>query len=900
MTDPTNAPPSVDRGDLPEPVFQKPPILTRVLDEAEAKIREPLARWKFFQRLFLLDRDWMTRITMLMLIGAMVWGVIGGLDATGFQSQAYAYSTTGTITLTNQEIYSSVTLHGLRMLFGFAQQLEMALFGLLAINAMGVKPRHKWALYTSVGLINASIMLLEGPFYLWPTFNDNYFPSLGWTFTSPLGIQGQSAYVIGPLWFIGWYALAAAVLIWAGWMLVHFRDWFRTRPAGAAGRLPVSLLFILATVILIPLTYAPILVSTTWDVGTYYLGWALNPLVNQVIFWMFGHGIVYILFLIPVAALYLLIPILSKRPIYSYRFALVAAILFIVLTPLLGIHHLFLTALPTWSTYATMVISFLIIIPSAITFFSLWMTVKGVRRSQWEWNIVALFALLAFAGSIAGGLSGPDVATIGSDVDLHNSLFVLSHFHTITILGIVAGGYAVLYAVFPLLCGRAWISAWLARVHFVATAIGGIIIVLCFEELGALGILRRQVLFPNVPAVDMYNVILMAGIVIILVGQLFFVLNGFLTAYRGRPLATTGLSFDEAIRTAARSTYPRPTVPIHDVPVERKTSRARRERVEKIWVGSVMVLVIIVLAAATPQAFSVTQGITSAANAPAGSEFVTLTGQPYYWTVNETGPIHGTFDNAIVAYAGQWISINASATGATQSLYIPFRSLPVVNVQVVPGSTSYSLFQAPSTPGVYGAPDGEFDGPWFGQDAAALIVLPTGAVSDLSAFQSAGGLGDIYNPPVMTAASASLVGDGEGLFNHSIPGPTLYSAAGVVSFSWEVPLSSIGINNYLVNVTSNDKNAQQQYVVDHNYILPYAVGIYQINATRGLVPMLVQPSLTINHVVNESASLASGVYLYGLISPVSYSYDPDGQSNGSTGSQLGEVMGLWGVLWVGP
>jgi heme/copper-type cytochrome/quinol oxidase subunit 1 len=900
VTESTPLAPSAEVGYLPEPIFERPPILTRVLETAEDKIREPLARRKFFQRLFLLDRDWMTRITMLMLIGAMVWGVIGGLDAYGFQSQAYGYATSGTIALTNQEIYSSITLHGLRMLFGFAQQLEMALFGLLAINAMGVKPRHKWALYASVGLINASILLLEGPFYVWPAFNDNYFPALGWTFSSPLGIQGQSAYAISPLWFLGWYALTAAVLIWAGWMLVHFRDWLRSRPAGAAGRLPVSLLFVFATVILIPITYGPLLVSTTWDIGTYYLGWGLDPLVNQVIFWMFGHGIVYVLFLIPVAALYLLIPILSKRPIYSYRFAILAAVLFILLTPLLGIHHLFLTALPTWATYTTMVISFLIIIPSAVTFFSLWMTMKGVRRSQWEWNIVALFALLAFAGSIAGGLSGPDVATIGANVDLHNSLFVLSHFHTITILAIVTGAYAVLYAVFPLLCGRLWFSTWLARVHFLATAVGGIIIVVCFEGLGALGILRRQILFPNLPAVDLYNVLLFAGIIVILVGQLFFVLNGFLTAYRGRPLVTSGLSFDEAIRTAARSTYVGSTVPVQDLPIQRKVTRARRERVEKLWVGSVIVLIVIVLAAATPQALSVTNGITSATNAPAGSEYITLSGQQYYWTVHETGPIRGTFDNAIVAYAGQWISVNATATGATQSLYIPFRSLPMVNVQVVPGSESYALFQAPSTPGVYGAPDGEFDGPWFGQDAAALIVLPSSGASDLSTFRAGGGAGDIYNPPVLTAASANLVGDSEGLFNHSIPGPTLYAGAGLVSFRWEVPLSSIGTNNYLVNVTSNDPNAQQQYVIDHNYTLPYPVGIYEITATHGLRLVTAPQSLRIDQAVNESVPLASGVYLYGLVSPVSYSYNPDGQSNGSTGSQLGEVMGLWGVLWVGP
>jgi len=880
--------------------FERAPALTRFLDQTEEEIRKRLAKIRLFNRVFLLERDWMTRITMLMLILAMFWGAVGGFDALGFQTQVVGYATGAGLHLSDAEIYSSLTLHGIRELFGLTQQLEMALFGLLLVSALGIAPRHKWALYTSVGLINASMLLLEGPVYLVP-FNDNYFPAIGWYFASPLGLLGQSSYVVSPLWFLGWLALAASVLLWMWWMTTHLIAWRRSQPPSQPIRLPISIWFVVGGLILVPITYVPLAVSTVWDMGTAYAGWAISPLTNQFLFWMFGHAIVYVLFLVPITALYFLLPILARRPIYSYRFALLSAALFVILTPLLSVHHIYLTPLPALTIWLTMALSFAIILPSAITVFSVWMTVKGVPSGQWEWNAVSLFALLSFGGVIFGGLSGPVNATVPWDVDVHNSLFVISHFHAITILAIVGGAFAVLYATFPILTGRQWFSPLLTRVHLVMTVVGGVLVVLMFDLLGNLGVLRREIILPNLPAITLDQTLLFAGIVIILVGQLFFVANGLFTVLRGSLFSAAGLSFDEAIRKAAQSTtFASRRVPIADVPFERHVPRPRREGVEKLWVGAIIVLLVLVLAAVTPATFSVANGDNSDGVYPAGTEFVQLSGHQYYWAASETGSVRGTFDNVLVVNAGQWVSINLTAAGATQSLYIPFRSLPPVDVQVVPGSTSYSLFQAPSVPGVYGVPDGEYDGPWFGQDVSALVVLPTnGTSSSLAAFEASGSEGDIYSPPVLSAAAASLVANGEGVFNQSVPGPTLSAVPGTVSFSWTVPLSTIGIDNYLVNVTSLDPNAQQQYVVAHNYTLPYPFQVDRIDPAVGLQPIL-SADLRIGSTVTETATLATGVYLYGVVSPIPYSYNPDGESGGGTGINNGWVMGLWGVLWVSP
>ncbi|EQD29410.1 heme bearing subunit I of the terminal oxidase, partial [mine drainage metagenome] len=195
-----------------------------------------------------------------------------------------------------------------------------------------------------------------------------------------------------------------------------------------------------------------------------------------------------------------------------------------------------------------------------------------------------------------------------------------------------------LYAMFPILTGRQWVSPLLARIHFALTAIGGVTIVLMFDQLGSLGVLRRAVIVPLVPQVTLDQLLLLAGIVTILIGQLFFVLNGFLTVLRGRHFSAAGLSFDEAVRKAAQGTaVPGARAPIADIPFVRSVPRARRERAEKLWVGSVVVLLVIVLGVATPGALSVSNGIAGATSWPAGTEFATLSGQQYFWSVSERG-----------------------------------------------------------------------------------------------------------------------------------------------------------------------------------------------------------------------------------------------------------------------
>ena len=145
-TDP-DAPVRADDGspELPLPLFEQRPAAIQFLDRAEEAVRSRLVQRRWLRRILQLDRDWMTRITMLMVIASVVWGILGAADIFDWRTQVTAYALGQTLSLSNQEAYASITLHGIRMLFGFAQQLELALFGIIFVTAFGVAPRHKWA-----------------------------------------------------------------------------------------------------------------------------------------------------------------------------------------------------------------------------------------------------------------------------------------------------------------------------------------------------------------------------------------------------------------------------------------------------------------------------------------------------------------------------------------------------------------------------------------------------------------------------------------------------------------------------------------------------------------------------------------------------------------------------------
>ena len=354
---------------------------------------------------------------------------------------------------------------------------------------------------------------------------------------------------MSPLWFWAWILMAIGTFAWSAWMILHIRDGLHARAGRPwSERVPVWLAVIIMDAVFFVVTYIGVLASSTEDLWYLAHPQAFNVLTNQVLFWEFGHSIVYALFFVGIAVLYWLIPILVDRPLYSWRMGIVAVLLYFLLSALLGIHHLYLTPLPIVDSFLTMIGSYGIIVPSAITFFTLWMTTKGVTR--FRWNTVSLFIASAWAGGIGAGLSGGALATVSFDVVVHNTLFVVSHFHAMLVLFILPAAFAGAYVTLPLLTGRRWLSRRLGTIHFVLTTIGMAGFVFSLEELGLLGLLRREEIFPRVPAIVLGEELATVFALVIGAGQIAFLANLILDG-----LPRTGLGA-ERIDPAGRGAGP--------------------------------------------------------------------------------------------------------------------------------------------------------------------------------------------------------------------------------------------------------------------------------------------------------------------------------------------------------
>ncbi len=219
-----------------------------------------------------------------------------------------------------------------------------------------------------------------------------------------------------------------------------------------------------------------------------------SPLLWQHLFWFFGHPEVYIAILPGMGVASQLLSTFSRKPIFGYR-AMVYAIMAI---GLLGFmvwgHHMFMSGMSPYSAFAFSLMTMSIGVPSAIKTFNWLGTLWGGKiRLQSP----MLFAIGFVSLFVSGGLSGPFLAQPVLDIPLHDTYFVVGHFHLIMGVAAIFGIFGATYYWFPKMFGR-MMNEGLARVHFVITLVGTYAIFMPMHYLGMAGQTRRYSQFTEV------------------------------------------------------------------------------------------------------------------------------------------------------------------------------------------------------------------------------------------------------------------------------------------------------------------------------------------------------------------------------------------------------------------
>jgi cytochrome c oxidase subunit 1 len=257
-----------------------------------------------------------------------------------------------------------------------------------------------------------------------------------------------------------------------------------------------------------------------------------SPLLWQHLFWFFGHPEVYIAILPGMGVASQLLSTFSRKPIFGYR-AMVYAIMAI---GLLGFmvwgHHMFMSGMSPYSAFAFSIMTMSIGVPSAIKTFNWLGTLWGGKiRLQSP----MLFAIGFVSLFVSGGLSGPFLAQPVLDIPLHDTYFVVGHFHLIMGVAAIFGIFGATYYWFPKMFGR-MMNESLARVHFVITLIGTYAIFMPMHYLGMAGQTRRYSQFTEVAyqtkLIPLQTFMTYAAFITI-AAQLIFLFNLFWSMWKG-------------------------------------------------------------------------------------------------------------------------------------------------------------------------------------------------------------------------------------------------------------------------------------------------------------------------------------------------------------------------------
>jgi cytochrome c oxidase subunit I len=251
----------------------------------------------------------------------------------------------------------------------------------------------------------------------------------------------------------------------------------------------------------------------------------VDPLFAKNILWWFGHPVVYLLLFPAVAIYYYVVPRIAGRPLVAGKAIAIAWAIAVVVNVIIWAHHIY-TDYPEGSKQAAIntamqPLTFAIVIPSALSLYSLAFT---IYRSRWQWTGASTAFFLGLVSWLLAGLSGVVNATIVFDAVVHNTLWIVGHFHQMALLNIGLVVFGATYYFLPDLTGRALWSDAMAKWHVWLTFVFGNVNSAIWLWQGLEGAPRRFAVLPE-PWDGVLNTLAVPVVLALGAAQLLFVVN---------------------------------------------------------------------------------------------------------------------------------------------------------------------------------------------------------------------------------------------------------------------------------------------------------------------------------------------------------------------------------------
>ncbi|ODR79687.1 cytochrome-c oxidase [Haladaptatus sp. W1] len=244
-----------------------------------------------------------------------------------------------------------------------------------------------------------------------------------------------------------------------------------------------------------------------------------GPVMWQHLFWFFGHPEVYILILPPMGLVSLILPKFAGRKLFGFKFVVYSTLAIGVLSFGVWAHHMFATGIDPRIRASFMAVTMAIAIPSAVKTFN-WITTMWNGRLRL--TAPMLFCIGFVSNFIIGGVTGVFLGSIPLDLVLHDTYYVVGHFHYMVMGAIAVGAFAGFYYWFPIYTGKMYQKS-LAHAHFWLTMIGTNVTFFAMLFLGYGGMPRRYATY--LPQFTTWHQVATAGAFILGIGQFIFVWN---------------------------------------------------------------------------------------------------------------------------------------------------------------------------------------------------------------------------------------------------------------------------------------------------------------------------------------------------------------------------------------
>jgi cytochrome c oxidase subunit 1 len=504
------------------------------------------------------------------LITGMIWAIIGAAMSVvfrlqlGFPEESLTWikpflgkwivvdPATGIGKLSPEFYYALVTMHGtIIVFFVLTAGLSGTFSNLLIPLQIGARDMASpflnmlsyWFFFLAGIVMFYSLFLSTGPF------------SGGWVAYPPLSALPQASSGSGTgmtLWLVSLTLFVVSVLLGG---INYITTILNLRTKGMTmWRMPLPIWAFFVTAILGLLSF-PVLASGFFmlifdrSLGTSFFlsdifiaGQALDrvggsPILYQHLFWFLGHPEVYIIILPAMGLTSEVLSVHARKPIFGYR-AMVYSIMAIgFLSFIVWAHHMFMAGVNPFISNFFVVFTLIIAVPSAVKVFNWITTLYG---GNLRLNTPMLFAIGFVSMFISGGLTGIFLGNSAIDIQMHDTYFVVAHFHIVMGVAAFFGMFAGVYHWYPKMYGR-FMNETLGKIHFWGTLICSYAIFWPMHYIGMAGVPRRYYTFDTFDAfkhfTEMNKFITIFAIIAFFI-QLVFVINFFYSIWKGKKVKT--------------------------------------------------------------------------------------------------------------------------------------------------------------------------------------------------------------------------------------------------------------------------------------------------------------------------------------------------------------------------